>query len=246
MWNIAICDDEPAFADQATEWISQIFGYRKDSYQLHRFESGTKLLQSIDSGIAYDLYILDLKMQGDDGIALGNRIRAQYDDNEAVILYMSSYPEDYYKNMLNLQILGFLEKPLIREIYEDKMMDALERLEQRKGIYYFEANQVTYAVPKSRIAYLEVHQNTITIWFYEDGSVLTSRKYSSSLKKEQALLPPPKFVSPNRSCIVNLFYVTEIHKNYLLLPDKREVPIGRDRVREIQLAIHRYRRWKGV
>ena len=74
---LAVCDDEPAFCDQIVEWTREILQQERIEADIDRFESARALLKAMEAGASFSILLLDVVMDGMDGMALAAALRAQ-------------------------------------------------------------------------------------------------------------------------------------------------------------------------
>jgi DNA-binding response OmpR family regulator len=77
-----------------------------------------------------DLIITDIKMPGSDGLALIEQIR-EYDKNTPIIVLSAHTDSDYLLRAANLQVDGYITKPLNVKKLESALERAVTRLEHR-------------------------------------------------------------------------------------------------------------------
>lgn len=113
-----IVDDEKWALDQ----LSKEFSDKKDIELVGCFLESLEALQYIKKN-PVDFALLDVKMNGIDGIELGTQLR-KYSPN-AIIVYVSSYPEYFSDAYRNVRADYYMLKPYKKE----DVRDVLERVE---------------------------------------------------------------------------------------------------------------------
>jgi DNA-binding NtrC family response regulator len=79
---ILIVDDEEIVRESLSEW------FKEDGYQVETAENAVKALNKVNK-IRYDIYLLDIKMPGMDGMELHHRIREI--DKDAMVIMITAY-----------------------------------------------------------------------------------------------------------------------------------------------------------
>lgn len=155
MLNIAICDDEPII-------VNQIKDILKSYSHEHNLELGISEFYNAETLYDYlkhhkcDLIYLDIKLENMNGVELGHRIRENYKDYITKIAYISA-EEGYDRQLLEVQPLTFLAKPLSKEAVIkvlEKGLIAKSQLEERQLFTYIK-QKIVYRIPINEIIYFE-------------------------------------------------------------------------------------------
>ena len=108
--HVLIIDDDPDALDQAKRVMDQV-GIRSDTctsgqeaYEMLRIEDARHE--------AYNLILVDWKMDVEDGIAVTRKIREQYKDNTAIIILTAYDWEEVEEEAFDAGVDGFIAKPL--------------------------------------------------------------------------------------------------------------------------------------
>ena len=75
MLRIGICEDEPADLARLREVMEGVLAELEMAAITESFNSGERLLAAIQGGVWYDLLLLDIYMEGLDGIATARQAR---------------------------------------------------------------------------------------------------------------------------------------------------------------------------
>jgi len=86
--HIAVCDDERDDLRQITDMTRRIMEEEGVDCALFSFESGSALYAAIQGGARFHILLLDVMMEGLDGMALAAVLREQGDDT--AIIFISS------------------------------------------------------------------------------------------------------------------------------------------------------------
>ena len=118
MINIIIVDDHAV----VRKGLMQILEDHSDFYSVDEASSGEELLEKVKTR-TYDIIVLDISMQGRDGIDTLKQLRRQ--NSNSKVLAFSMYPEDQYAmRLLKAGAMGYLNK----ECHPDEFLKAIERL----------------------------------------------------------------------------------------------------------------------
>ena len=115
---IAICDDEPLFIQQLQQMIQQL--YPLPELMIDTFTAGEQLLDKIiRSQSAYQLILLDIEMDGDNGLHIARRLQQMH--YEAPVVFITSHQE-FALEGYEVNALRFLTKP----VSPQKLLEALQ------------------------------------------------------------------------------------------------------------------------
>ena len=88
---LAVCDDEAADRARIEQMAGAILHEESIAAEISGYESAAALLAAIRAGRAFDVLLLDVMMEGMDGMALAAALRAVHED--AAIIFISSNRE---------------------------------------------------------------------------------------------------------------------------------------------------------
>lgn len=118
--NIAVCDDEEKTREQIISLIKSLsFGNNIDC-----FANSEELLAG---GRSYDIYFLDIEMNGISGIELAKEIRRGQESScfRSIIIFVTGFRE-YMEDAFDVNAFHYLVKP----IHEDKFAEVFHRAEK--------------------------------------------------------------------------------------------------------------------
>ena len=104
MLHIALCDDNPA----SIEILEKYFDILNDStidYDVY-FSAEELYRYKLNNELTYDIYILDIEMQGMNGLELAKTIRTN--EPNALIIFLTSYSEyvfDVFEVTLTVKVV---------------------------------------------------------------------------------------------------------------------------------------------
>ncbi len=104
---IAVCDDEQAECELMEKYIREWAACRAYQALVLSFSGGEALLQAFFQK-GFDLVLLDIQMQGTDGMSAARRIRAA--DPDAGIFFVTGY-EDYLAEGYEVEAFRYLKAP---------------------------------------------------------------------------------------------------------------------------------------
>ena len=116
---ILICDDEPSVRDSLGSW------FREEGYTVDTAVSGRDALEKLTHGV-WDIYLLDIKMPGMDGLELQRKIRA-LDSNATIILMTAFASIETAVEAMKQGAYDYVVKPVDPDDLEHLVQNAAER-----------------------------------------------------------------------------------------------------------------------
>lgn len=228
-YQIAICDDEPAWcgllADMVVKWAKQ----RRYPIQVECFESAEAFLFQEADKKAHIL-LLDIEMGKLNGVELAKKVRQE---NKGIqIIFVTGYM-DYIQDGYEVEALHYLLKPVTEEKLDMVLERAVERLAFLEKSLILVIHGEMVRIPLHEIRYLEVQKNYVTIHAQEDYEI-KQPLYELEEKLDDG------FCRTGRSFIVNLHYIKRITKKEVILNNGTALPLSRGMYDWINQAMIRY------
>ena len=162
---IAVCDDEQAQRELLEEYIRKWAKGREYQAGISSFSDGEALLAAF-SRESFDLLLLDIQMQGTDGMCVARKIRAA--GHETGILFVTGY-EDYLAEGYEVEAFRYLLKPLQPEKLWDALDQYLLRRKRARRYWTVETPEGQKRVELARILYLESFGHTCRLSTREES-----------------------------------------------------------------------------
>lgn len=211
---IAIVDDDITQLKHIAGLTSEITGVEYEKISL--FTSSEEFLFYYSPGL-YDLLLLDIQMNGDNGIVLAKKIREQNDNVSVIFITAVS---DYVFSGYDVGAKQYLLKP----VNKAKLKECIDKLKEERadGVkIFFNNSDGGLAISSRDILYLEaVAHNTEIVC---KNGVITAADSISECEKKLT----DRFVKAHRSYIINLEYISSIKKYNAVLDNGGCVPISR-------------------
>ena len=233
MLKIAYCDDRENDRDKIMYALTQIEERWKEEFELFSFSSGESLYVSIAKN-HYDIILLDILMDGIDGIETATRLRSMGD--ESLIIFISNY-DKRVKELFGYRTIGFLDKPVDTSKLEKLLSDACIVLNKDSAnMFTFNVGGSLQYIPTKDIVYFESMRNKIIIHTLKKDLMY----YDTLSSVWQKVEPTGQFVMTHRSFIFNLDYAF-IKSNKITIRNRNEVfTIGKTYKVEAQKKYVRY------
>ena len=220
---IAICDDERLMLDRLfrdTASVVAVINEFADS-EIVTFSSGEELLECFKTNSSpFDLILLDIKMDGMNGLDTAKEIRRH--DTDVKIIFITSSPEYVFKGyevnacryILKTE-LDFNFKPTLKNVLADMSSRADKS-------FTFTIRSETISVPLKSIIYFESDKRLIIIHstkgeysFYEKMDVIAEK------------LSGDDFVRCHQSYLVNAGEIKECSSGRIVLQNGEELPVSK-------------------
>lgn len=225
---IAICDDEQSQLDYLCTLVGSWSREKGHLSDVMTFPSAEAFLFEYSENKSFDILLLDIEMQGENGLSLARRIRPE---NERIqIVFITGYP-DYMGEGYEVSALHYLMKPVSKEKLGSVLNRAVEKLGKAEGRLTVSFDRQTEYIPFSDIIYLEAQMN-YTVVHTKHGDIKTKTPLSDMAKQLD-----DGFFRCQRSFVINLAQVQKIRSDSVLLKNGVAVPISRGMSEAIGKAI---------
>lgn len=235
LW-LAVCDDTAQDREAICSLLEQ-YGRGLEAH-VRCYESAPALLAALAGGRRFDLYLLDVLMPEETGIALAREIRAL--DQEAAIIYLTSSP-DYALDAFSVHAQRYLLKPVQRaELFE--ALDAARALLGRRAAPGFpvKTKRGVVNLPPWDILFVENRNRALCFHLAGGGQVCSSYLRVAFEQAVAPLLESGGFVQCHKSFVVNLAWVRAVTTVEFTLENGETVPISRNNASSARKAYLRY------
>lgn len=229
--NIAVCDDEEWARQQIVELVNQIMLEEGLSCRVMSYGSGPELLTAIQSGEQFQILLLDVMMDGMDGMALAATLREQ--GNHAAIIFIS-YNREMAMGGYEVEALRYLGKPVDRERLQEALMYCYRKRIEKKEILLPTTGGES-RILLSDLVYAETWERGVRL-ILNDGQMKTNIKISELA----AMLPERQFVLCHRTILVNLAYIRSLRHCQLELISGTKLPVSKYRQSKVREQFIRY------
>lgn len=230
---IAVCDDEPIDRRQAAELTREIMEAERLACSISGYESAAALFAAVRGGAKFQILLLDVMMDGLDGMELAAALRKLGDS--AAIIFMSTNREMALRGY-EVSAARYLAKPLQRKQLQEALLYCYKTFCEKKEIL-LPTVKGQRRIPLSKILYAEAMERVTKL-------ALTDRLEEIGMKFSDlsALLPERQFVLCHRSYLVNLEHIAYIRSRDLELTTGDILPVSRYRTEDLQKQFVAYLR----
>ena len=230
---LAYCDDEEIQLEYMQQLAEKWAKQTGVPLTYCAYKSAEELLFENTAGYPFDLLILDIDMQGMDGMALARKIRTK--DAKIPIVFLTNKREYVFEGY-EVQALRYLLKP----ISEEKLFPLLNevctaaREEVQSLIVSIDGEHCKIAV--SDILYLEADGHYVRIHTVKRDYMV--KRAFTELSGELS----DGFALTHRSYLVHLLHVERVQRTECILSNGSIVPVSRNSYKAVNEAFIRY--WK--
>lgn len=230
---LAICDDEPMDCALVAQMSREILGAEGVEAELSAYPSAAGLLRAIRAGRAFHIFLLDVMMEGMDGMELAAALRAGHED--AAIIFISSNREMALRGY-EVAAARYLAKPLDREKLREALLYCCAAHARRRALALPTADGQTRVDP-SAILYVEAWERGVRL-------DLGAEKLEAKIPISQlaAMLPGGQFSYCHRTLLVNLACVRHVRYCELELKNGERLPISKYRLAQFKSEFLKYLR----
>lgn len=229
---LALVDDDAAQTEHMASLIREELaaqGYAESI--VDTFDDAASFLKA-QCECGYDIAVLDIFMEGIDGIAAAHALRRA--GNDLRLVFCSSSNE-FASESYALDASYYLRKPVTREDVSRMFARLdLERLDKARCVVLDDGT----AVPVRSIATTNYSNHVVTITLTSGETVRTR---TSQTRFEKKLEPHDCFFSPMQGMIVNFHEVLRVERDEFVMRNGQRIHITRRRMKEAREAFTRFR-----
>ncbi len=217
MLKIGICDDEAVIAQTLNQYVREWAETTDQTVQTAVFDSAEQLLFSYAEQ-KYDILLLDIQMNGMDGVVLSKRVRAA--DERVQIVFITAIP-DFIAEGYEVSALHYLLKPVRREKLFEVLDKAVKKLQVSEPMLVWQIDGEMQVIPLRTIRYAEAKGHYVTVYTDTDAAVrkMTLAQLLDKLDK--------RFFKCQRSFLVNLHRVKRVTRTQVELLTGEILPLSR-------------------
>lgn len=224
---IAVVDDDGISRGRIRALAAAFLDTAGVHFEIREYEQPGELLFEMDQGNSYDLFLLDVKMDGISGIELGKEIRKRY--QETFIIYISGYIS-YAVDAIEVNTFRFIPKSSLDKKLPEALEQLLPKLEEQKREYYLVKYYLDTEVLQVRDIYAMKKEDKYVVLYHKGGE----SRVRKSLKEVLNEIHSDEFVETKRGCAVNVRHVVALRSHEILLRNGMTVSVGRCNLNEVK------------
>ena len=222
--NIVICENDKNDQEFVKAKVVEILDDLNIEYEIKVYNSGDDLLKGYDKYT--DIILLDIQMDGLDGMETARKIR-EFDDNVEII-FITSFVE-YALEGYEVNAYRYLLKPVKDENLRTSLINGLNDRNFVKRSIVIKEGDTRIKISLKDIMYIEVQGNDITVHTLKD-----TYRTKGTMSNFETEINSNMFVRCHKSYLVNLEYIKSIKRYTSILVNDEEVPLSRNKYKEIK------------
>ena len=228
---IAVCDDEALDRAQIAQTSQEILRAEEIPTEIACFASARALLHAIQTGRAFQILLLDVMMEGMDGMELAAALRAGQE--EAAIIFISSNREMALRGY-EVAAARYLAKPLDAAKLREALLHCCAAYMQPREIVLptasgqsrIHVSAIVYVKPWDRGVRLHLAHKNVEVRL--------------PISQVTAMLPEHQFAYCHRTLLVNLAHVRYVRYCELELKNGERLPISKYRLAQFKSEFMKY------
>jgi len=222
MIKVAVCDDEQIYLNRIHDLLGSYIAHHEAEITTDLFNSSSKLLDRIENGERYDIYLLDIYMPGISGMSVAVELRSKGINSPIIFLTSST---EHAIEAFGVNATHYLLKPYTAENFFAAMEKAFMSVTDRTDESIVLKIGGEYRnISASDILYCEAADNHQRLYI-KDGNELLVRMTASELY--EILEKFGCFYRCGRAYILNFDYVKKVTATSAVLKDGSELSISR-------------------
>lgn len=231
MFNVSICDDSKYDIDKIKNALGMFSKRKHVELSISEFSNPEMLMYEIEDGKIADIFILDVEMPNMDGFELADKIREHTETS--IIIFLTSHNE--------MASMGYKSKALRYVIKLNLERDIEEALDSAIA-EISNVNDKTITLHHYNDYWRIAYKDIICVTRISRQLVITTRLLGDitdnrGIKEFFDMLSDNRFLFVDRSCFVNIDYISQIKGYSLKLTDGQILPISRRSLQNVKQTL---------
>lgn len=232
MYKIGICDDDYAFCGQIEQYVKNAAEVLSLTVEPEIFLSAEDYLKYLSENPPLDILFLDIELGQTDGIAIGQKIRAQLENEVTQIVYVSAR-EHYAIQLFQNRPMDFLVKPITQSDITRVLTQYQRLFSHKKYFFEYHIGKAFRRIAEDDIMYFQCESKKIRIFTKRK----TDEAFYAKMSELDKQLNPDKFLAIHKSYIVNINYVSEYRLKEVIMTSGAVLPISQAFRKEVQQKV---------
>lgn len=179
----------------------------------------------------YDVYFLDIEMEGLNGIELAEEIRRKSVSGE---IFFVSFHENYVFDAFGLKAGGFIRKKELHNDLQKALLSAMKReLKDQAVVKILMDNGESLRVRPAELLYCQSEEHYVRFFWQDEKSGL----YRVKLNAVEKALEGYHFLRVHKRYLVNREYIGTLQAGRLNMMNGQEIPISRSCKKKVQMIL---------
>lgn len=231
MFNVSVCDDSQFDIEKIKNCLSEFSKKEHIDFNISEFSNPEMLMYEVEDGKIADIFILDVEMPNMNGFDLADKIREHTETS--VIIFLTSHDE--------MASMGYKSKALRYVIKLNLERDIEEALESAVA-EISSADDKTITLHRYNDYWRIPYKDIICVSRISRQLVITTRLLGEitdnrGIKEFFDTLEDNRFLFIDRSCFVNIDYISQINGFSLKLKDGQVLPISRRSLKNVKQTL---------
>lgn len=228
MLRIGICEDVFIELHRQKKMVKAIMARLAKNAEVFDFQSGEELLCEIENTGSMDILLLDIEMQGINGIDTAKIVRES--DDMTVLIFISSY-DQYCKEMIGVRPFAFIDKPLqeqelertLRNVVKKRFNNAIER-------YVFYYQKMRYNIPLASIRFFQSEKRLVHVGVVPKDNLSEEYVFYGKLEDVETEIEGRsiKFLRVRKSFLANTLHIMEYCVDRIVMDDGTTIEISKN------------------
>ena len=225
---IAICDDEHQQTEYIKMLVSKWANENNIKINIEMFDSSENFKSAWNENKNFDILLLDIQMNGQNGVDLAKELRGT--DENLIIVFITALP-DFISEGYEVSALHYLIKPVNTEKLYAVLDKALKSLTKNNSAVFLSADDGDIKVLLDEIIYIESLDHFLEITTIHEK--LTVKMPFYELERNLG----GNFIHCHRCYIVNLKYIKKITRTEITLDSSETIPLSRRLYADVNRAM---------
>lgn len=231
MIHIAVCDDSNQDAELVKAEIQKYSAKRHIQFEVSIFSNPMQLLYELQDGKVADIFILDVSMPDKSGFELAQNIR-KYTQTSAII-FLTSMEERATEGYKVRALRYVIKMNLSRDIEEALDCAVKEVSDPNDNVVTLHRYNDYWRVTYGDIIYVNRVSRQLVIVTESQGELTDNR----GITEFHSLLDDDRFLFIDRSCFVNIDYISQISGYDIRMKNGTVLPVSRRSLQSVKQTL---------
>ncbi|MBT9775694.1 response regulator [Clostridium sp. MCC353] len=214
--NIAICDDEQEELNQIKKYTEIFLERNMFEASVFCFSRGGELIEAIGTR-SFELVLLDIYMDGMNGIETAEKIRELLPGCEIIFITIST---DHALEGYRVKAIDYLIKPVLEEGLQDSLGRCFRHFTNVSRMVTVKSGRRELCIPARTILWAEIYGHQLTIHTAHQDIAM-----NGSMEELENLLGGMPFYRISKSYLIQLKAVDKMKNGRFYMTDGSFVPI---------------------